>query len=238
MTLSRRRVRALIKKETRDFSKNINVLFMCIVPIIMSLINSRIFNGSEQLKEYIMNVSINSNLMLVSGFATAALIAEEKEKNTLRTLMLSSVSPLEFLAGKVFVTLVISVGVNILTYFIMGMKLYYIGQFIMITTLVTICFIEFGAVVGILSENQMSTGTIGMPFFMAVFIVGTLSKMNNIAGVVANFLPNYNMEVLLNRVYANEAISMNFAYNISVILIWIMIGAGIFAYAYKKKKLD
>ncbi|WP_160689847.1 ABC transporter permease [Clostridium sp. C2-6-12] len=238
MTLSIRRVRALIKKEMKDFSKNINILFMCIVPIIMSLIFSRIFNGSEQLKEYIMNVSLNSNLMLVSGFTTAALIAEEKEKNTLRTLMLSAVSPIEFLAGKIFVTLVISIGVNVLTYFIMGMKLSYIGQFIIITTLVAICFIEFGAIVGILAESQMSTGTIGMPFFMIMFFVGTLSKMSNIAGFVANFLPNYNMEVLLNRVYANEAISINFAYNISVILIWIMMGAGIFAYAYKKKKLD
>jgi ABC-2 type transport system permease protein len=238
MTLSMRRVNALIKKETRDFSRNINGLFMCITPIILSLIFSRLSGGLEQLKEYNMNVSLNSNLMLVSGFTISMIIAEEKEKNTLRTLMLSAVSPLEFLIGKVFITLVISVGINILTYFIMGMQLIYIGQFIIITTLVVICFIEFGAVVGILAENQMSTGTIGLPFFMALFLISTLAKINDIFVTVANFLPNYNMQILLNRIFTNEHININFAYNIAVILVWIIIGAGVFAYAYSKKKLD
>lgn len=238
MTFSMRRINALIKKEIRDFSRNTNVLFMCIIPIIMAMIFSKIFNSSEQLKEYTINVSINSNLMLVSGFIIATIISEEKEKNTLRTLMLAAVSPLEFLIGKVFLTLMLSVGVNILTYFIMGMKLVYIGQFIIITTLVVICFIEFGAVAGILAENQMSAGTIGFPFFMVMFLIGTLSKMNNIARIVANFLPNYNMQVLLNRIFNNEPVNINFAYNISVILAWIIIGAGVFAYTYNKKKID
>lgn len=238
MTFSMRRVNALIKKEVRDFSKNINGLFMCIMPIILSLIFSSLSGGLEQLKEYNMNVSLNSNLMLVSGFTISMLIAEEKEKNTLRTLMLAAVSPLEFLIGKVFITLMISIGINILTYFIMGMKLFYIGPFILITTLVVICFIEFGAVVGILAENQMSTGTIGIPFFMALFLISTLAKINDIFVTVANFLPNYNMQVLLNRIFTNEPININFAYNIAVILVWIIIGAVIFAYAYKKKKLD
>ncbi|WP_207708581.1 hypothetical protein [Clostridium diolis] len=74
-----------------------------------------------------------------------------------------------------------------------------------------------------------------MPFFMVIFLAGTLAKMNNIAGMAAKFLPNYNMQVLPGRIFTNEPLNINFAYNILVILLWIIIGAGIFVYAYKKK---
>lgn len=90
-------------------------------------------------------------------------------------------------------------------------------------------------VIGILAENQASAEIIGMPFFMVIFLAGTLAKMNNIAGMAANFLPNYNMQVLPGRIFTNEPLNINFAYNILVILLWIIIGAGIFVYAYKKK---
>jgi len=183
-------------------------------------------------------VLLNMNILVVTGLVIAMLIAEEKEKNTLRTLMLASVSPLEFLIGKAIIILGISIGNNILMFFIMGMEPSYLGYFILITTLVVISMIEFGAVVGIIAENQTSTSTIGMPFFMSIFLIPTFGRVNDVFKRVSDFLPNYNMEMLLNRIFTNEAINMNFAYNIAVILAWIIIGAGVFAWTYSKKKLD
>lgn len=43
------------------------------------------------------------------------------------------------------------------------------------------------------------------------------------------------MQILPGRIFTNEPLNINFAYNILVILLWIIIGAGIFVYAYKKK---
>ncbi|WP_017209935.1 hypothetical protein [Clostridium beijerinckii] len=54
---------------------------------------------------------------------------------------------------------------------------------------------------------------------MVIFLAGTLAKMNNIAGMAANFLPNYNMQVLPGRIFTNEPLNINFAYNILVILL-------------------
>lgn len=238
MTFSIRRVNALLKKEIKDLSKNINVLFMCVLPLMFCFMYSKLFGDSEEGKIYILNLCLTMNCILVSGVSTSMLIAEEKEKNTLRTLMLSSVSPLEFLAGKVIIILLLSLGTNIIMFFIMGMELSYIAQFIIITTLVVISMTEFGAVVGIIAENQMSTGTIGMPFFMIFLFIPLFTRVNDGFKRIAEFLPNCNMEVLLNRIFTNEVINMNFAYNIAVILAWIIIGVGVFAWTYSKKKLD
>lgn len=238
MTFSVRRVNALLKKEIKDLSKNINVLFMCVLPLMFCFMYSKLFGDSEEGKLYILNLCLTMNCILVSGFSTSMLIAEEKEKNTLRTLMLASVSPLEFLVGKAILILLLSLGTNIIMFFIMGMELSYIAQFIIITTLVVISMTEFGAVVGIIAENQMSTGTIGMPLFMIFLLIPIFTRVNDAFKRIAEVLPNYNMEVLLNRIFNNEAINMNFIYNIAVILAWIIIGAGVFAWTYSKKKLD
>lgn len=238
MTFSIRRVNALLKKEAKDLSKNINVLFMCVLPIIFCFMFSKLLGDSKDGKLYILNMCLTMNIVFVSGFTIAMLIAEEKEKNTLRTLMLAAVSPLEFLIGKAIITLILSIAINILMFFIMGMEILYIGQFIIITTLVVMSIMEFGAVVGIIAENQMGTLTIGMPFFMIILLIPIFSRFGNVFKRVADFLPNYNMEVLLNRIFTNQSININFAYNIAVILAWIIIGAGVFTWTYSKKKLD
>lgn len=186
----------------------------------------------------VFNHLLNINFTIISGTLIAMLIAEEKEKNTLRTLMLAGVSPLEFLSGKAIIAFLISIVTNTLMFFIIGMEISCLGQFILITTLATVSMIEFGAAIGLIAENQMSTGTIGTPLFLLISLIPSFSRYNNIFQEVAKLLPSYNMDVLLNRIFYNEAININFAYNISVILIWIIIGTGIFAYIYGKKKLD
>ena len=237
MNFSIRRVNALFKKEAKDLSKNINVLFMCILPIILCIMYSKLFCDSQEGKLYILNLCLNMNFVVVSGFMITMMIAEEKEKNTLRTLMLAGVSPLEFLIGKAIIILLISLVNNIAIFFIMGMELSYLGYFILITPLVVISMMEFGAVIGIVARDQMSTCTIGMPLFMSILLLPSFSVINDVCKVIANFLPNYNMEMLLNEIFTNENLNINFAYNIAIILGWIIMGAAVFAYTYSKKKL-
>ncbi|NMF07342.1 ABC transporter permease [Clostridium beijerinckii] len=238
MTFSIRRVSALTKKEVKNLSKNINILVLCAIPLIFCFVYSNAFSESQEIKMAVFNHLLNINFTIISGTLIAMLIAEEKEKNTLRTLMLAGVSPLEFLSGKAIIAFLISIVTNILMFFIIGMDISCLGQFILITTLATVSMIEFGAAIGLIAENQMSTGTIGTPLFLLISLIPSFSKYNNIFQEVAKLLPSYNMDVLLNRIFYNEAININFAYNISVILIWIIIGTGIFAYIYGKKKLD
>lgn len=242
MEFSMRRVNALFKKEIKDLGKNKNVMMMCLLPILFSIIYSNLFGGnisSDGLgKVDILILCLGMNLTLVSSFVISMLIAEEKEKNTLRTLMLSAVSPWEFLAGKALIAILLSVITNVAMFFIVGIDVQYLGKYILITTLVVFSMIEIGAVIGIIAPNQMATGVVGMPVLMILLMIPLFARVSKTLTKIAEFLPNYNMNVMLEKIFKGQGIGDNFAYNISVILAWILIAGIIFAYTYKKRGLD
>lgn len=178
------------------------------------------------------------NLVLIAGYMIAILISEEKEKNTLRTLMLSGVSPLEFLTGKVIITFLVTEILNICIFYIVGMDMAYLGKFILITSLVVISMIEIGAVVGIIVPNQMSAGTLGMSIFTFFLIVPIFSSFSKNIEYVARVLPNYNMNLMFKNMFSGGEIGTVEAKNIAVIIIWIIIAGITFIYTYNKVGLD
>jgi len=242
MEFSIRRVNALFKKEIKDLGKNMNILLMCTLPIIFSIIYSKMLGGNTSIghpeKIDILIMCLGMNLVLVCSFVIAMLIAEEKEKNTLRTLMLSAVSPWEFLAGKALITLLVSVIINVAMFFIVGVNIQYLGQYILLTTLVIFSMIGIGAVIGIIAPNQMATGVVGMPVLMIFYMMPLFAEMNKTITKISEFLPNYNLSLLLKNVVKGTPLPRGYTFSISLILLWILIAAIAFAYTYNKKGLD
>lgn len=242
MEFSFKRVNALFKKEVKDLSKNMNVLCMCLLPLVFCTVYSKVFDkeiAGEGIGSFeILILCVGMNLTLVSSFVIAMLIAEEKEKSTLRTLMLSAVSPWEFLAGKAIVTILLSIIVNIAMFFIVGVNINYLGMYALITILVVLSMVAIGAVIGIISQNQMATGVVGMPVLMVFLLLPVFARFNEGLKTIAEFLPNYNMNLLLRRLFTGQAIGSESIRNIAIILAWILIAAAAFAYTYKKKGLD
>lgn len=241
MEFSIRKVSGLIKKDFKDLLRNINILFMCIIPILLCFIYSAMIvkNSGENLsKLFALNQCVNINVTIICGFIIAMLIAEEKEKNTMRTLFLSGISPLEFLTGKAFITILITIAINIVMFFILKMDLHYLYKFIIVSTLVALSMIILGALVGLLSQNQMATGTIGTPIFMAIYIIPIFANKNYIINKISSLIPTYNLDILMERIFTGKVLNFNFFYNIIVIIAWIIILALVFVYSYIKKGLD
>ena len=242
MEFSFRRVNALFKKELNDLSKNINVSIMYILPIIVSFIFSKLIGGNTSSsnggKIYMLNMCVGMNITIVSCFVMSILIAEEKEKNTLRTLMLSGVSPLEFFTGKALITFVTSETINVVMFFIFKINTQYLVPYILLTTLVVFSMIGMGVIVGIVSPNQMATGVVGMPILMIFLLIPTFTRFSKTVTKIAELLPNYNMNLILEKVFKGEGIGNGATYSIAVILIWIIITATGFVFAYNKVGLD
>ena len=238
MEFSLRHVGALLRKELKDFSKNVNVLLMCILPIAFSLIYTNLFTQEEISKIHLLTLCLGMSLSLVSSYVIAMLIAEEKEKYTLRTLMLSSVSPLEFLTGKALVSLLSSIACNTVIFLIVGVDLSFLPEYLLYSSLVCISMVEIGAVIGILSANQMATGVLGVPIIMFFLMIPMFASFNPVLEKIAQFLPNHNLFVLLRSRFNGESFNSESILNLGVILVWILVSGGIFAYAYRKKGLD
>lgn len=242
MEFSIRKVSGLFNKEIKDIGKNKNILLMSLLPILYAFIYSKMITGQGMgdgpNKVEILLLCLGMNLALVSGFVTAMLIAEEKEKNTLRTLILSGVTPLEFLTGKILITFILSEIINVAMFFIIGMETQYLVKYILVTTIVVLIMIGIGAIIGILSPNQMSTGVIGMPVLMIFLLLPMFAMFNETLSKIAKFGPNYHMNLIIEKIFRDEVIVVGSGNSIVVMGGWLVISAVTFIYIYNKVGLD
>ncbi|NFB54911.1 ABC transporter permease [Clostridium botulinum] len=242
MDFSIRRINALLKKEIKDFAKNMNVSVMYLLPIMFSIIYSKLLRSNST--NDVMNtiniliLCVGMNISLISSMVISMLIAEEKEKNTLRTLILSAVSPWEFLAGKVLITFLVSEVINIVIFFSIGCDIQYLGKYILITTLVLFSMIEIGAIIGIISPNQMATGVFNMPVVMIFFVIPMFAEVNKTIETIAKFLPSYHMNIMIARLFKGETFGIESTRSIAIILAWIIIALIAFAFTYSRRGLD
>ena len=69
---------------------------------------------------YILNFGLTFNIGSMGIFLTSAILAEEKEKNTLRVLMTSSVNGAEFFIGSILPIFTVMMAVNVLVLLVSG----------------------------------------------------------------------------------------------------------------------
>src|SRR5690606_27469682 len=114
--------------------------------------------------------------LVISGcFVQAAMVAEEKEKNTLRGLLLSPASTTEILIGKSLLTAVVTIVIIIGSIFLSEFNVQSISLFSLLILLNLVTFISIGTILGLVSRTVMETSIIGMPV-MIIFGMGSMFK--------------------------------------------------------------
>ena len=107
-TIHWNKVAAIMDTKTRAFfGKNciIMPIFAIVFTFIMKLLYVNVMKGEPGMDEFARGYSLAMGLVMGIGmigiYCPALLLAEEKEKNTLRVLMTSSVNGLEFFLGSI-----------------------------------------------------------------------------------------------------------------------------------------
>jgi ABC-2 type transport system permease protein len=88
MTFSVKRAGAIFEKDLKDLSKNMYVLTCILMPLFVAMLLGKTQAPSVS----VHYMAINLIFTAVATFLQGTLIAEEKEMNTLRGLMLSPAS--------------------------------------------------------------------------------------------------------------------------------------------------
>lgn len=236
MVFSIRRVNTLIIKEMKDMLKNINVFGMCLLPLILAILYSQMISGDGRTN--ILSLFLIMNSCMIIPMVMAMLIAEEKEKNTMRTLMLSTVSPLEFLTSKAIVTWVTAAITNLGIFLALEVDTKYILAYLVVAILLSTSMILMGAVVGILSKDLMSSGINGMPIILLFFVIPSLASKNKTLEKITDFLPTYHSELLFSKIMKGDNILLTGRLDFLVLLIWILIAGLSFIVIFKRKRLD
>lgn len=154
-------LRTLFVKDIVDMFKNPNVLLMLALPLIFIVIYQFVDLGMSP--AYLLMLGVMMNLCLTPLSVLGMMIAEEKEKNTMRTLMLCNVTGGEFLAAKTLAVLAGTLLVDTVLFFLTGFGPAQLPVFLLVCTAGSMTMLLLGGLTGIVCRDQTSTGTIAGP---------------------------------------------------------------------------
>ena len=236
MTFSLKRVNAILLKDWKDLLKNSYIIFTLAFPLIFAVILGKVEAEAEGPQTTFL---INFALVISGCFVQAAMIAEEKEKNTLRGLLLSPASTLEVLVGKSALSAIVTIIVIIGSILLSGFEPPSIFLFSLNVFLCLIIYITLGTLLGLFSRNVMETTIIGMPVLM-IFGVGSLLKNvvdSKILLKIISFLPNEQSDIILSELSKNGGFNdvMN---NLLILVVWVVIMLAVTFYTYGKRRFD
>lgn len=194
MNMSMKRIQAIFMKDYKEFSRNYAVSIMVFMPFALALFYNKM--GMNTIGDYYM--IINLTLAMVTAFVQSCLIAEEKESNTLRSLMMSPASIADILIGKSALVFSISAVVLAVTIYLLGYKPANILIIALALAVSVLFYIAIGTICGLFTKTVMEASVAALPV-IAILSFGPmvlgLSEKYPIAGI-AEWLPSTQLILL------------------------------------------
>ncbi|TKI63084.1 ABC transporter permease [Lysinibacillus varians] len=231
MNMSFTRIRAIFMKDYKEFSRNYAVSVMVFLPLILAFAYNKI--GTSSIDAYFL--PINLVFAVVTAYVQCCLIAEEKEKNTLRNLMLSPASLEDILIGKSLFVFIVTVVVVSLAIFLVGYEPANLLILAIALLLSTVFYIALGTLCGLFAKTIMEASIIVMPV-MLIFSFGPFALSLASAYPIlelAKWLPSSQL-VLLAEALEGPYTMMDCIIPIVTITVWSLLTWGITGFIYKK----
>ena len=154
---------AIFRKQLMDTFKNKTILIQFVMFPALTLIMENIVKMDDMPPHYFANLFAVMYIGMAPLTAMSAILSEEKEKNTLRVLLLSNVSPFSYLGGTgCYIWLICMAGGAVI-----GAGSGYTGtallHFLLAMAVGILISILIGAAIGTWSKNQMTD-----PFIEAI----------------------------------------------------------------------
>ncbi|WP_313893157.1 ABC transporter permease [Psychrobacillus sp.] len=235
MTFSWKRVNAIFQKDYKDFSRNMAVSIVIFLPLIMAALYSRM--GVDSIQGHFM--TINMTFAMVGTYVQCCLIAEEKEKNTLRGLMLSPASTLEILGGKSLLSFVLTIVIIFFSAFLSEYKPANIAIVAVAIILSSLFYIGIGTLLGLVARSVMESSVIVLPV-IGIFSVGSFvtvwAEKYPILKVV-EYMPNVQLIDLAEKVEAGAGFA-DVLSNFGIISVWVVVVCLLTVSVFKKRMMD
>lgn len=177
----------IIKKQLKDTLKNRTILIQFILFPIMTLIMEYAITLDGMPELFFTKLFSIMYIGMAPLTSVAAIISEEKEKNTLRVLMMSNVKPWQYLTGVgLYVWLICMMGAGVMA---ARLDLGAITFYLCIMGIGFAISMIAGACIGIYSKNQISATSLVVPLMMVLAFLPMLAMFNDkIAKVAKIFL--------------------------------------------------
>ena len=227
-------ITAVFLKQIKETFRNKTILIQFLMFPVMVIIMENAIKLENMPEHFFVKLFAVMFVGMAPLSCMSAIISEEKEKNTLRALMMSNVKPFEYLIGVgayVFIMCIIGAVVFAVCGGYEGKDLLVfmavMGAGILLSSLT-------GAVIGVFSKNQMSATSITIPVMMIFSFLPMLSMFNENIEKVARITYSQQMSILINGI-GNSAIKPE---SIIIIAVNFVVASILFTLAFRKKGLE
>jgi len=225
-------VEAVFIKQVKDVRKDIQVLTLFFVyPLIAFIMcGSILIEGAES--SFFITIFSTMHSIFTPIVVTAAIIAEEKEKNTLRVLMLSGVRPMEYLLS---IGGFVLIGTLITSSLFVGIGNYSpseAGRFLGAMAVGSTISIIMGMTIGAYAPNMMAANGLAVPIAMCFAFLPMLASFNEKVEQVARFTYSQQISQII------EHNSIKSFMSIGIILVNSILIFVAFIVIFKRNRLD
>ena len=222
----------IIKKQIKDTLKNKTVLIQFVMFPVLTLIFENAINIPDMPELFFTKLFSVMYMGMAPLVAVASIIAEEKEKNTLRVLTMANVKAWEYLAGiGIYVWTICMAGAGVMaTTLSSGDIPFYLG----VMAAGFIISIAIGACIGIIASNQMAATSLSLPVMLIFSFMPMLAMFNDkIEKIAGIFYTQQIRELLGNMTF--DGIKTE---TMLVVAVNALLALSIFFAAFKRKGLE
>ncbi len=227
-------IKAVFIKQIIDTTKNKTVFIQFLMFPIMTVIMENAIKIENMPEHFFVKLFSVMFVGMAPLTCMSAIISEEKEKNTLRALMMSNVKPWQYLLGTgayIFIMCMAGTAVFAVLGGYTNTELS-IFLFSMISGIILSEII--GAVIGIFGRNQMAATSLTIPIMMIFSFVPMLSMFNEGIEKIARIIYSQQISDIINGIGSSDLSTES----IIVIAANFVIALTLFAVVYRKKGLE
>lgn len=190
-------ISAIFFRQLKDTIKNKTVLIQFLMFPVMTLIMENTIKLEDMPPNFFAELYAVMYVGMAPLTAISAIIAEEKEKNTLRVLLMADVKPQEYMLGVgSYVWLLCMAGA-----LVMGLCADYSGAalagYMLAMAAGFIISILTGATVGLISPSQMAATSVSVPLMTVFSFLPMIAMFNSTVEKIAKFCYTYQIKLFL-----------------------------------------
>ena len=225
-------VRIIISKQLKDTLRNKTVLIQFILFPLMTLVMEHAVRLEGMPDLFFTKLFSVMYMGMAPLTAMAAILSEEKEKNTLRVLTMANVRPWEYLAGVgVYVWGLCMVGAAVMA---SGFTAGDIPFYLLVMGLGFALSVAAGACIGVCAKNQMAATSLVMPVMLVLSFLPMLAMFNQTIEKIARFFYTQQVRTLLGGMTFQSLGTEG----VCVLIANALLAAGLFFAAFRRKGLE
>ena len=242
MEAALRKTGALLGKDLKDLVKNPTVLLGCLLPVgFIALYSQTMGDASGEAADAARHQFLTMALFMtvgMTGCMTALYtIAEEKEKHTLRTLMLANVSAAQVIASRAVVSLAAIVVAQAACFAVLRAPIDLLAPYLLLGILSGLPVVMLSLVLGLASRDQMTAGVYSVPLILVAFLP-MFAPLNETLAKATPYCPTGGAQELLNLAADGALFTADALQPLVVTLVWVAVGAAALALLYKRLARD